>query len=95
MGRLTNLERTEAKRRSLTHKQEMQEFSLIIEMMAKEKELTIMESFIEYCDKHGLELEVASKLINPELKALIKNEAAGLHFLRHKNGKVIRPTGKH
>ncbi len=81
------------KRRQHSLKAEMSTFQFEIEFLMKEKQLTLMEAILEYCTKNSMEVEVAAKLLNADLKAKLKNEAAELHFLRHKNGKVIRPNG--
>lgn len=73
-------------------KAEMSTFQFEIEFIMKEKQLTLMEAIIDYSTKNSMEVEIVAKLLNPTLKARLKNEAAELHFLRYKNGKVIRPT---
>ena len=66
-------------------KEEMNNFSMAIETMAKDKQISYMDSIIEYCTDTGLELEVAAKLISSSLKAKIKIEAEELHFLPKSN----------
>jgi hypothetical protein len=66
-------------------KDEMTTFSLAIETIAKEKQISYMDSIIEYCSDTGLEIELAAKLISGSLKAKIKMEAEDLHFLPKSN----------
>lgn len=66
-------------------KDEMTTFSLSIETIAKEKQISYMDSIIEYCEKTGLEIELAAKLVSGSLKAKIKMEAEELHFLPRSN----------
>lgn len=66
-------------------KEEMNTFSLSIETIAKEKQISYMDSIIEYCNNTGLEIELAAKLISGSLKAKIKMEAEDLHFLPKSN----------
>lgn len=63
----------------------MTTFSLAIETIAKEKQISYMDSIIEYCSDTGLEIELAAKLISGSLKAKIKMEAEDLHFLPKSN----------
>lgn len=66
-------------------KDEMTTFSLAIETIAKKKQISYMDSIIEYCNDTGLEIELAAKLISGSLKAKIKMEAEDLHFLPKSN----------
>lgn len=66
-------------------KDEMNSFSIAIETLAKEKNTSYMDSIIEYCEKTGLEVELAAKLVSTALKSKIKLEAEELHFLPKSN----------
>lgn len=66
-------------------KDEMNNFSIAIETLARKKEISIMDAIIEHCTNSGLEIEVAAKLISTSLKAKIKIEAEELHFLPKSN----------
>lgn len=66
-------------------KDEMNNFSIAIETLAKEKNTSYMDSIIEYCEKTGLEVELAAKLVSTALKSKIKLEAEELHFLPKSN----------
>lgn len=56
-------------------------FSIIIEKLVHEKQLTYMEAIVYYCDNNELEVETAAKLINPVIKSKIEVEAQDLNFL--------------
>lgn len=66
-------------------KEEVSNFSLKIEELARNKSLTYIEAVISYCEEKNFEIEVAAKLISPTLKSKIKQEAEGLHFLPKSN----------
>ena len=66
-------------------KDEITTFSLSIESLARDKNLSYMDAIIEYCSQTGLEIEVAAKLISGALKSKIKIEAEELHFLPKSN----------
>jgi hypothetical protein len=66
-------------------KDEMNNFSMAIETLAREKDMPFMDAIIEHCTNSGLEIEVAAKLISTSLKAKIKLEAEELHFLPKSN----------
>jgi hypothetical protein len=65
----------------MANKDEIHTFSLSIESLVKEKSIPYMDAIILYCEKTGLEIEIASKLISGALKAKIKIEAEELNFL--------------
>ena len=62
-------------------KQEIDEFSSTIESLRKRKNISYMDAIVDYCQTSGLEVEIAAKLINSNLKGRIKQEAEELHFL--------------
>ena len=66
-------------------KDEMNNFSMAIETLARDKDMSVMDAIIEHCTNSGLEIEVAAKLISGSLKAKIKLEAEELHFLPKSN----------
>lgn len=57
-------------------------FSLEIEKLASEKELTHMDAVLYYCDKNQLEVETVSKLITKALKDKIEANARELKLLQ-------------
>ena len=66
-------------------KDEVATFSLTIENMVWEKDISYTDAIVLYCQKTGLEVELAAKLITGNLKAKIKHEAEELHILPKSN----------
>lgn len=66
-------------------KDEINMFSISIEMLVEKKNVAYMDAIIMHCEQTGLEVELAAKLISNALKAKIKNEAEELHFLPKSN----------
>ena len=63
-------------------------FSNTIMTLVTEKEITPFEAMVYYCEKTGLEIEMAASLITPKLKEMIEEEARTLHLI-HKSPKGI------
>jgi len=63
-------------------KTEIQEFSILIEKIAIDKKLGLMDAICHHCKETGLEIEVAATLISSALKAKIKEEAQGLNLIK-------------
>lgn len=63
-------------------KEEMLTFSTIIEELAIKLRCTRMDAILEHCKATGLEIEVASGLITPALKSVIREEAQELNMLK-------------
>lgn len=82
--------KSETKVKSSSMKEEMKVFQTDIQNLMKQLDLTAMEAVVHYAQKRGMEVEVLAKLINDDLRAVIKEEAISLNCLRYKNGKVIR-----
>jgi hypothetical protein len=68
-------------------KSEIQEFSEMIEVMAREKKIPLMDTIIMHCEQTGLEIEVSATLISPALKSVIREEAQNLNMIK-KNSKL-------
>jgi len=62
-------------------KDEKDAFSVMIEEQAIVLGITHMDMITEYCQRSGMEIEVAASLINPILKAKIELEARALRYL--------------
>lgn len=62
-------------------KEEITQFSLDIEKIVVEKDVSYLDAVVLYCEKTGFEIELAAKLISSSLKKRIKNEAEDLNFL--------------
>ena len=63
-------------------KDEIREFSLMIEEMATRLKCTGMDAILEHCKQTGMEVEVASTLISTPLKAKIREEAQELNLIK-------------
>jgi hypothetical protein len=63
-------------------KDEIKQFSFLIEELAKKLRTTRMDAIIHHCKETGLEIEVASTLISPALKSQIKEEAQDANMLK-------------
>jgi hypothetical protein len=61
---------------------EIKKFSMLIEQLAAEKRLGLMDSICHHCKESGLEVEVAATLISSALKAKIKEEAQNLNLIK-------------
>lgn len=71
------------------NKEEIQNFSKEIEILAKNKSIPYMDAIILHCEISGLEVEIAARLISASLKSKIKKEAENLNFLpKSKNSKL-------
>jgi len=66
-------------------KEEITDFSLKIEEIVWDKDVSYMDAIILYCEATGFEVELAAKLISNVLKSKIKVEAESLHFLPKSN----------
>lgn len=69
------------KRYRLATKHEMLQFSLLIEEIVQKQKITYLDAILEYCDKTGLEVEVAAGLVNRTLKSKLHKEAQDLNLL--------------
>jgi hypothetical protein len=67
------------------NKDEVTTFSLTIETIVHEKQISYMDAILLHCQNTGLEVELAAKLISGALKSKIKIEAEELHFLPKSN----------
>ena len=54
---------------------EIKEFSVMVEQLVTDKKLGYMDAICHHCKETGLEIEVAATLISSALKAKIKEEA--------------------
>ena len=57
------------------------EFSLMIEKLSKEWNMGIMDTVLEYCERNDMEVDLATKLLNTQIKAKLQLEAEDLNFL--------------
>ena len=63
-------------------REEIKQFSLMIEEMATRLKCTGMDAILEHCKQTGMEVEVASTLISTPLKAKIREEAESLNLMK-------------
>jgi len=63
-------------------KNEISEFSIKVAEMAEELNLTIMDAIVGYCEKTGMEIDVASTLVSAALKSKLREEAQELNLLK-------------
>jgi citrate synthase len=61
---------------------EISEFSMKVAQMAEESNLTIMDAIVGYCEKTGMEIDVASTLVSSALKSKLREEAQELNLLK-------------
>jgi len=63
-------------------KNEISEFSMMIEELAIKLRCNRMDAILQHCKTSGLEVEVASTLISSALKAKIREEAQELNLIK-------------
>ena len=56
-------------------------FSMMIENLVKDKNITHMEAVLDYCHRQGIEPDTVSSLISKGLKQKIEADARELNFL--------------
>jgi thymidine kinase len=61
---------------------EIKQFSIMIEEMATAQKVGLMDAICHHCKETGLEVEVAATLISSALKAKIKEEAQELNLIK-------------
>ena len=66
-------------------KEEITDFSMKIEELVWDKDISYMDAVILYCEQTDFEVELAAKLISGALKSKIKLEAQELNFLPKSN----------
>ena len=69
-------------------KEEMKNFSNLIEQLAKDLQCSHIEAIVEHCNKTGFEIEVASTLISPRLKSVIRDEAIRSNMLKKEGARL-------
>jgi hypothetical protein len=62
-------------------KDEMFKFQQEIETLVSGTDYNYMEAIVEYCNLTGMEIELASTLVNKDLKAKIAIDAENLNML--------------
>lgn len=59
-------------------------FSLKIEEISNNLDVSYMDAIIWYCEKYDMEVETAAKLINTKIKETIALEAGKLNMMKEK-----------
>ena len=65
-----------------------QNFSMEIEEMVYQLDIPYMDAIVHYCDKTGMEIETAAKLLNQKIKETIASEASDLNMMKEKISKL-------
>ena len=63
-------------------KDEIREFSSLIEKLANDDDLSLMDAICHHCKVSGMEIEVAATLISTPLKAKLRIEAQDNNMLK-------------
>jgi hypothetical protein len=66
----------------MPNKEEIRQFSLLIEKLSYELRCSKLEAILEHCKKTGMEVEVASTLLSQALKGRLKEEAQELNMIK-------------
>ena len=61
---------------------EIMEFSYIIENMADDQGITCMDAIVQYCEDITMEVELAATLISTRLKSRIRDEASAVNLIK-------------
>ena len=69
-------------------KDEMTKFAREIEKLVADTDFNYIEAIVEYCKQTGLEIEVASTLINANLKGKIECTAIEFNLLKNKSPRL-------
>jgi hypothetical protein len=69
-------------------KDEMMKFAKEIDKLVAETDYNYIEAIVEHCKRTGLEIEVASTLVNANLKARIENDAMENNMLKNKSPRL-------
>lgn len=69
-------------------KDEMRDFSAIIEKLALDKRIGLMDAVVLHCAEIGFEVELAATLLTPPIKAKIGEEAQALNLMKKKVNKL-------
>lgn len=66
-------------------KDEMMKFAIAVEEIVAKTDYNHIEAIVEYCRQTGLEIEMASTLVNSNLKSKIESDAQDLNLLPKTN----------
>jgi hypothetical protein len=68
-------------------KEEVQNFSLMLREYAAHKGITLWEGLVHYCEKSGMESEVAASLLTKALRVDLTLEIEDLNLLKRRGKK--------
>lgn len=57
-------------------------FAEDVEALVLSTEMNYIDAIVEYCEKHGIELDAVGKLVSKPLKEKIRVQAMDLNFLK-------------
>lgn len=60
----------------------------MIEELARKLQCSHIEAIVEHCKETGFEIEVASSLISPRLKGIIRDEAMDANMLKKEGNRL-------
>lgn len=69
-------------------KDEVRDFSLLIEKKALDLQCSHIDAILEHCKETGLEIEVASSMISAKLKSTIRDEAHSQNMLKKEGARL-------
>lgn len=64
------------------------EFEKEIKYIIQEKDMTIIEAILLYCESKGIEIETAAALVSPRLKSEIEAEAIAARMIISKKARL-------
>ena len=67
---------------------EMAKFANEIDQLVSETDYNYIEAIVNYCKTTGLEIEVASTLVNANLKAKLESDAMDNNLLKNKSPRL-------
>lgn len=73
---------------------EIAKFSLEIEELIESKSIPYIDAVVLYCQRTGLEVEIAAQLVSGAMKSKIRAEAEALHFLPKNKSKKLPNANK-
>lgn len=72
---------------------EITKFSLEIEELIDSKSISYIDAVVLYCQRTGLEVELAAQLVSGAMKSKIRTEAENLHFIPKNKSKKLPNKG--
>jgi hypothetical protein len=70
-------------------KDEIKNFSSIIEDIVKQKRLSYIDAIVFHCEETGFEMELAASLLSAPVKAKISEEAQSANLIKKVNALPI------